>query len=92
MLPSNLKKLLIVSQFYIRLDNLPINLNILILKCKTDLDKLPENLKILDLRIIPPNNNYTLEELVNLPRNLEKISIDNLNYNSIHELVNNYPY
>lgn len=87
MFSSNLKKILIISSFNIKIDNLPINLNILILKCKEELCSLPENLKKLELI----GKKYTLDELINLPRNLEKIIIGNLHYNSTNELIANYP-
>lgn len=74
----------------INLDDLPINLNTLILYGNEfNLDNLPENLKILEIMTYF-NHKFPLEHLHNLPNGLEEIKINNNIYNSVEDLLNNY--
>lgn len=98
-LPKQLKHLTIQTYQPCNITNLPNQLVILHLfgtNIKFNLNYLPESLKKLKLYYIDSNvsylpiNIYTLEELHNLPTNLEEINICNNIYHSIDELIKSY--
>lgn len=95
-LPSRIEKLSISLHSDIIINNLNFPNNLIELElstCKFNLDYLPEGLKILILnyRIYKSDNlreyeTYTLDDFSNLPRSLEKIIINNKEYNGIQDL------
>lgn len=89
-LPSGLKVFEISHYNKISINNLPSQLTNLILYCPIlNLDYLPESLKILIL-YLHNNYNYTLDNLCNLPKSLEKIIIEDKEYNSVEDIINNF--
>lgn len=98
-LPKQLKHLIIETNQPCDIMNLPNQLEILELcgkNIKFNLNYLPESLKEFNLTYIDSNisyypiNNYTLEELYNLPQNLKVINICGAKYNSSEELFKSY--